>query len=108
MAITQYCNIATITHKEPYITLTHKEPDITLKGDLLTLLLRSGMPKEPYIAYKRAINQLEKRPTHAFAALRAAAPSHHPRVLAHHALSQRGSLMIEEARAMLRVFRFKV
>jgi hypothetical protein len=38
----------------------------------------------------------------------AAAPSHHPRVLAHHTLSQRGSLTIEEARAMLRALRCRL
>ena len=39
--------------KEPYITLnvTHMAP----KRDLLSLLLRSGSPKEPYDTCKRAL-----------------------------------------------------
>ncbi len=44
-----------IAHKEPYIA--HKEPCITSERDPLTLVLRSGMLKEPCITLKRALHR---------------------------------------------------
>jgi len=49
-----------------------KEPYITPKRALLTLLLRSGAPKELYITHKEPYFKLEKSPTHLW--LRSGAP----------------------------------